>query len=343
MLGLPPCFDETIGLARTSHARGPAARCAPRSSPVGYMREANCFAGGSPALSLRSPPDAENSSTAPTIETPVPRTPRASPDRSPARVGNGTPPLQPYVCRIRLEMPCRARERQRRMSQSKIWIAHDRIRQMLARLLHLCRVAGCAESVPTHELRIGQRIPAVSRALRNRLGCSERPLQRPGNLLRDLTRQAGHPLHIEIAFPSESTHFANTCPPTRPTAASGPSSFEWHHAARTGSRVAPQLRKHPRHSAGLALLRSEAHPRSVALPSRDAIASANPRHSPWSSLSFPRMTRGSTASDVRGQRALPFSRLSNASRSALGYCAPITRTGPMNRYPFPITVSTNRG
>src|SRR5215469_8827072 len=112
--------------------------------------------------------------------------------------------FQPNVCRILLEMPRRACERQRGVRKSKIWIAHDGIRQMLGRLLHLRRIPGRAQPEPTHKLRICQRIPAVPWAFRSRLRSTQRPVQSSCYLLRDFVFQVCHPLHIEIALPAEA-------------------------------------------------------------------------------------------------------------------------------------------
>src|ERR1700723_1594531 len=83
------------------------------------------------------------------------------------------------------------------------------------------------------------------------------------------------------------------------------------------------------------------------LPRSDTSASANPRHRPWSSVAFSGSNSGRTAMEDRSPHSLLSFRTSLRtelrSESESGYFASITRTGPTNRYPFPTTVSRNRG
>ena len=82
-------------------------------------------------------------------------------------------------------------------------------------------------------------------------------------------------------------------------------------------------------------------------PRRDTSASANPRHTPLSSEIFPRTPSGSTARAGRSSRQDSCRRLASAaglsSSSEPWKEALITFIGPMNRYPFPTTVSRKRG
>src|SRR5580704_6081949 len=75
--------------------------------------------------------------------------------------------LQPHAGRIKFEMASRTREGKGGVSEGKSRVPSHGVRQVLAGLVHLGRIARSAEPEAAHEFRISQWVAAIALALLN--------------------------------------------------------------------------------------------------------------------------------------------------------------------------------